>query len=150
EAAAPAPQPQAERAAEPPPGAKVVQVKDIAGSATKGPANAKVTIVEWSDFECPFCARAVPTIERILKEYPNDVRFVFKHQPLSFHPNARPPASAAEAAGQQGKFWEMHDKLFANMRALTQDNFKPWARELGLNMAKFEAALNVPKLAAKA
>jgi protein-disulfide isomerase len=106
-----------------------------------GPANAKVTIIEISDFQCPFCSRAKATLDELHKEYPNDVRIVFVHQPLSFHPNARPSAIASMAAHKQGKFWEMYDKLFANQRELSDDNYKKWAKEIGLDMAKFEADL---------
>jgi protein-disulfide isomerase len=140
---------QPQRAPEPPPGSKVSQVKDIEGSPSKGPNNAKVTIVLWSDFQCPFCSRAVPTMEQIVKTYPKDVRFVFKHQPLPFHPNAMPAAIASLAAHQQGKFWEFHDKAFANQQALSDANYKAWAKELGLNMGKFEAALADPKIKAQ-
>lgn len=138
---------QAQRPAEPPPGTKVSKVDDIAGSPTKGPATAKVTIVEWSDFECPFCSRAVPTIDRLAKEYPKDVRVVFKHQPLPFHKTAKPAAIASLAAHQQGKFWEFHDLAFANAKELTPENFTKWAKEIGLNVAKFEAAQKDPKIA---
>ncbi|HXJ19102.1 MAG TPA: thioredoxin domain-containing protein [Polyangia bacterium] len=108
----------------------------------KGPANAKVTIVEFSDFQCPFCGRVIPTVQQIEKNYPNDVRLVFIHNPLPFHPNAEPAAEAAVAAGEQGKFWEMHDKLFANQNNLQRADFEKYAQEIGLDMNKFKAALD--------
>ncbi len=110
-------------------------------SPFKGPQHAKVTIVEWSDFECPYCSRGASVAHEIMKAYPKDVKFVFRHQPLTFHKNARPAAQAAMAAHKQGKFWEMHDKLFANAKALTEENFLAWAKELGLNVDKFKADL---------
>jgi protein-disulfide isomerase len=109
---------------------------------SKGPANAKVTIVEFSDFQCPFCSRVVPTVEQIMKTYPNDVRIVFRHNPLPFHPNAMPAAEAAVAAADQGKFWEMHDKLFANQQNLQRPDFEKYAGEIGLDMGKFKSALD--------
>ncbi|WP_375765640.1 thioredoxin domain-containing protein [Archangium gephyra] len=114
-----------------------------------GPKDAKVTIVEWSDFECPFCSRVGPTLKQIKETYGKDVRVVFRHQPLSFHPNAKPAAEAAMAAHEQGKFWEYHDKLFANQKALDRANLEKYAQELGLNMGQFKAALDSGKFRAK-
>lgn len=111
-----------------------------ASQPTRGSKDAKVTIIAISDFECPFCARVNPTIDQILSTYKNDVRIVWANNPLGFHPRAMPAAEAAYAAHEQGKFWEMHDKMFANQRALTDENFEKWAKELGLDMAKFSAA----------
>ncbi|HRN70192.1 MAG TPA: thioredoxin domain-containing protein [Candidatus Woesebacteria bacterium] len=85
----------------------------LGDSPSKGPTNAKVTIVEFSDFECPFCQRAFPTVQQILDTYPNDVRLVYKQLPLTnIHPNAERAALASECARDQGKFWEMHDRMF--------------------------------------
>jgi protein-disulfide isomerase len=106
-----------------------------------GPADALVTIVTFSDFQCPYCARVSPTITALRKEYGADLRYAFKHNALSFHKEARAAAIAAEAAGEQGKFWEMHDKLFENPKALTETNFIAWARELGLDVKRFERDL---------
>ncbi len=108
----------------------------------KGPADAKVTIVEFSDFQCPFCSRVVPTIEKILKDYPKQVRLFFRHNPLPFHQNAPLAAEAAVAAEAQGKFWEMHDKMFANQQALDRAGLEKDAQEIGLDMTKFKAALD--------
>ncbi len=86
----------------------------VGNSAAKGPENAKVTIVEFSDFECPFCIRAFPTVKQIMDTYPNDVKIVYKHLPLTnIHPNAERAAIASECARDQGKFWELHDKMFS-------------------------------------
>lgn len=112
---------------------------------TKGNPNAKVTIVEFSDYQCPFCSRVEPTIAQILEAYPNNVRVAFVNNPLPFHSNAMPASKAAIAAMNQGKFWEMHEALFANQKNLTEYFFKEKASELGLDVAKFEADMNAPE-----
>lgn len=127
------------------PAAQHYNVPFDAVQPAKGAADPKVTIIEVSDFECPFCNRVNPTIKQILDTYPNDVRIVWANNPLGFHKNALPAAEAAYAAHEQGKFWEFHDKLFANQRALTRENFEKWAQELGLDMAKFKASLDSGK-----
>ena len=139
---APVAQPAAQRPEAP---SKPIYVDIPENAPSKGPKDAKVTIVAFSDFECPFCARVNPTIDQILKTYGNDVRFVFRHLPLSFHRNAKSAAEAAMAAHEQGKFWEMHDKLFANQRQLSRENYEKWAEEIGLDMKKFRAALDSGK-----
>ncbi len=115
---------------------------DLADRPMKGNPNAKVTIVEFSDFQCPYCSRAVPQIEAILKAYPNDVKIYFMHFPLSFHQEAMPAAVASRCAQQQGKFWEMHDKIFQNAQNLTRDAFTGYAKEFALDEAKFTACLD--------
>jgi protein-disulfide isomerase len=115
----------------------------------KGPETALVTIVEVSDFQCPFCSRVGPTIKKLMEDYPKDVRVIWANQPLPFHDRAKPAATAAMAAHKQGKFWEMHDKLFANQRDLTDENFKKFAAEIGLDKVKFEADLKDPAIVAK-
>jgi protein-disulfide isomerase len=120
----------------------------VGSSAIRGPADAPVTILEFSDYQCPFCARSEPLINDVLKQYPEQVRFVYKHFPLtSIHNDAMGAAKAAVAAQQQGKFWEMHDKIFANQRALKPENLKQYAQEIGLDVAKFEADMNSPEVA---
>jgi protein-disulfide isomerase len=115
----------------------------VGDSAIRGPEDAPVTIVEFSDYQCPFCARSEPLIKDVQKEYPDKVRFVYKHLPLvSIHSNAMGASQAAIAAGKQGKFWEMHDLLFANQRSLQSDKLKEYAQQLGLDVAKFEADMN--------
>ena len=121
----------------------------IGKSAVKGPESAKVTIVEWSDFQCPFCAQGKDLIHQILDKYPKDVKFVFKNYPLPFHPNAMPAAKAAIAAGKQGKFFEMHDKLFENQRELSAEKYEAWAKELGLNVDQFKKDMDAPETAAQ-
>ena len=113
--------------------------------AKQGAAEPLVTIVQFSEFQCPFCARVTPTMKQLLEAYPNDVSVVFKHSPLPFHNNALPASLAAIAAGKQGKFWEMHDKLFEGQRELSPENIDKWAGELGLDMAKFKADMDSPE-----
>jgi len=129
--------------APPPPGADAQVFKIPAdGEHAKGPKDAKITIIEFSEFECPFCSRVTPTIQQLFKDYEGKIRVVFKHNPLPFHPHAMPASEAAFAAGAQGKFWEMHDKLFANQKALERANLETYAQEIGLDMAKFKADLD--------
>ena len=115
----------------------------VGSSPAMGPKNAPVTIVEWSDFQCPFCSRVEPTLKQILSEYKGKVRIVWKNQPLSFHPNAMPAAEAAMAAYEQGndKFWAMHDKLFASQNQLSPRLYEQTARELGLDMGRWSKSV---------
>jgi len=116
-----------------------------AAQPSKGPADALVTIVVFSDFECPYCSRVVPTLEQINKEYGDKVRVVWRNNPLPMHPNAKPAAKAALEANAQGgsaKFWKMHDLLFANQRSLTRDNLRNFAKQLGLDLGRFDQALD--------
>jgi protein-disulfide isomerase len=116
----------------------------IAGSPAKGPANAKITIVEFSDFQCPYCIKAIGHLDAALKAFPKDVRLVYKHFPLDSHGQARMAAQASLAAEQQGKFWPMHDRLYAQSRQISRMNVLTWAKELGMDMPKFVAALDSP------
>lgn len=104
----------------------------------RGDADAPVTIYEYSDFECPFCSRFHPTMVQALQEYDGKVKWVYRHFPLSFHPSALPAANAAECAGEQGKFWEYADELFANQTSLGAALYTKIAGDLGLNMSKFD------------
>ncbi len=110
----------------------------LAGYASKGASNAPYTIVEYADFECGHCKLASPVMEQFVKKHPREVRVVFKHFPLSFHEMATPAAAAAEAAGNQGKFWEMHNAIFATQTMLDEDLLLGHARALGLDMNRFE------------
>jgi protein-disulfide isomerase len=112
---------------------------ETAGSPARGPKSAEVSIVEFSDFQCPFCGRVSPTLERVEKEYGDKVRIVFKHLPLSIHPKAPAAHAASEAAHRQGKFWEMHDAIFANQRELEPAKFEEYAEEMGLDMKQYRA-----------
>jgi protein-disulfide isomerase len=128
------------------PDSKVERFKIPVGNApTKGPEHAKVTIVEWSDFQCPFCSRVEPTIDQIMKTYGKDVRLAFKELPLSFHNNAHTAAEAALAAKAQGKFWEMHEVMFKNQQALDRASLEKYASQIGLNVEKFKADLDSGK-----
>ncbi len=121
---------------------RVYTVKVAADAPARGRANAPVTIVEFSDFQCPFCQRAGPTLAKIEEVYKDKVRIVWKHLPLeNIHKFAMGAALASEAARNQGKFWEYHDKLFANQSKLDLNDLKQYARELGLDMARFEKDL---------
>ena len=111
----------------------------------KGPASAPVTIIEYSDFQCPYCARVNPTLDRIVQTYGDKVRIVFKDFPLPNHPEAPKAAEAAHCAGEQGKFWEMHDRLFANQQALQVPLLKQYATVLGLNMDAFNQCFDSGK-----
>jgi protein-disulfide isomerase len=104
----------------------------------RGPANAPVTLLEYGDFECPFCGRAFWEVKRLEQAVGDQVRFVFRHFPLvQAHPHAGLAAEAAEAAGAQGKFWEMHDMLFSNQSALELSDLLGYADEIGLDEARF-------------
>lgn len=112
------------------------------GRPPRGPANAPVTLVEFSDFQCPFCQRANPTVQQVLKTYGDRIRFVYRHYPLPNHPNARPAAEAAACAQDQGKFWEYHDTLFANPSKLSDADLKQHAAALGLDTAAFNRCVD--------
>ena len=115
----------------------------VGNSAVRGPKDAPVTIVMFSDFQCPFCSQSVPVVDDVLKAYPKDVNFIMKQFPLrQIHPNADPAARAAIAAGKQGKFWEMHDELYKNNKNLSPETIKGLAEKIGLDMKKFEADQN--------
>jgi len=115
---------------------------DTAGSPAKGAAEGVIEIVEFSDFQCPFCSRVNPTLARIEKEYGDRVRISFKHLPLRIHPNAPEAHAAAEAAHRQGQFWEMHDLIFANQRQLSSSQYEKYAQQMGLDMDKFRSDMN--------
>jgi protein-disulfide isomerase len=117
----------------------------IDGAPVKGPANAKITLVEFSDFQCPYCAAAVHHIDEVLAKHPADVRLVFKQFPLDIHSQAALAAEAALAAHAQGKFWPMHDKLYANFRTISQEKIDQIAKEIGLDMARFSNDLKSGK-----
>lgn len=133
-----------------PPQATVASFNITKDDHIRGDFNAPITLVEFSDFECPFCERHYPTLKKILSDYAGKVRLVYKHFPLSFHPNSQKAAEASECADEQGKFWEYHDKLFENQAAgYSVDKFKKWADELGFNAKKFNDCLDTDKYASK-
>ncbi|HYM43230.1 MAG TPA: thioredoxin domain-containing protein [Steroidobacteraceae bacterium] len=108
-----------------------------------GAEHAPVVLVEYGDFECPVCKQAAPTVRMLLERFANRVRLVFRHFPLEdAHPHALAAAEAAECAGEQGKFWEMHDLLWANQEHLTLRHLQGYAGRIGLDMARFTAEMN--------
>jgi protein-disulfide isomerase len=110
---------------------------DTQGSPVRGNPGARLAVVAFSDFECPFCNRVLPTLEQIEREYGGDVRIVFKHLPLSMHPQAPAAHAAAEAAHRQGKFWEMHDLIFADQRNMSPERYVEYAQRIGLDVERF-------------
>jgi protein-disulfide isomerase len=117
----------------------------VDGSPVRGPADAKITLVEFSDFECPFCSAAVKQVDIVMAAYPKDVKLIYKQFPLSMHPHAELTAEASLAAREQGKFWEMYEVLFKNFHRLSRENVLLWAKQLGLDMDKFKADLDSHK-----
>jgi protein-disulfide isomerase len=108
-----------------------------------GPEHAPVTVVEYADFECPICKQAAPAMKLLLRHFPEEVRIVFRHFPLeAVHPHALAAAEAAEVAGAQGKFWEMHDLLFANQLHLKANNLRSYAEQLQLDMSRYTAEMD--------
>ena len=124
----------------------------LAGAVTeddwiKGNPNADVILVEYSDFQCPACGLYYPIVKQLVAEYEGEITFVYRHFPLSQHQNARPAAYGSEAAGQQGKFWEMHNMIFDNQNSWSEasnaaDIFRGYAQNLELDLAKYDAAVN--------
>ena len=118
---------------------KAPRYEVASGGTTTGPADAPITVVEFSDFECPFCKRADPIVRQMLERYPTQVRFIYRDFPLDhIHQKARGAAEAARCAGEQGKYWECHHLLFDKSPALTPDDLKNYAKQLGLDEAKFD------------
>jgi len=115
---------------------------DLSGAPVRGNPKAPVTILEFSDFQCPFCARARPTVKRVREAYGDSVRFAFRHFPLDFHPLAEKAGEAAACAGDQGHFWEMHDRLWETPGKLQPTDLKAYAQALGLDVADFTSCLD--------
>ncbi len=124
----------------------------VGTSPVRGPSDAWVTIVLYSDFQCPYCANFQATLLSVLPSYGSDVRLVFKHYPLSFHTYARTTAIAAECAHQQGRFWELHDLVFANRSTLFSGPFESQllslATQAGLDLSSWQACRSDPASAA--
>jgi protein-disulfide isomerase len=109
----------------------------------QGPEHARVTVIEYGDFECPICKVAAPTIKMLLEQFPNQIRFAFRHFPLEdAHPHALLAAEASESAAAQGKFWPMHDLLFRNQAHLKAKDLQRYALELGLELARYTAEMD--------
>ncbi|MAI26708.1 MAG: thioredoxin domain-containing protein [Myxococcota bacterium] len=124
------------------------RVQVAAVGASMGPENAPVTIVEFSDFECPYCSRVVPTIKQIAAQYPDQVRIVYRHLPLSFHANAKLASQASLCADQQDQFWAFHDLLFEKQKEMKRENLMAHATALNLDMAAFESCIDSPETVA--
>ena len=111
----------------------------------KGPASAPITIVEFSDFQCPYCSRVESTVKQVMDKYPGKIRFVYRDFPLSFHNQATKAAEAAQCANDQGKFWEFHDALYADQTKLSVPDMQATAERLGLDGAKFKSCVETGK-----
>jgi len=114
---------------------------------SKGPDNAPITIITFSDFECPYCSRAAKTAEQVMNAYAGKVRLVFRDYPLPFHDKAQKAAEAGKCANEQGKFWQMHDWMFEHQDKLGVEQLKEGAKGLGIDAAKFDACLDSDKYA---
>jgi protein-disulfide isomerase len=123
-----------------------VQTFPIGTSAVKGDANAPVTITLFDDFQCPYCAKLVPTLNQVVAAYPKQVKVVFKHFPLSMHKFAQKAAVPSIAARNQGKFWPLHDQLFANYNKLNDAKIRELAEAVGLDMVQFDKDIANPAL----
>jgi protein-disulfide isomerase len=119
---------------------------DLSAAPVRGRPDAPITIIEFSDLQCPFCARVTPTLRELLKQYPDQIRWVFKSFPLDFHADSPLAHSAVMAAARQGKFWEMHDLIFASQQNMKRDNLLAEARSLNLDMARFTTDLDSDEL----
>jgi 2-hydroxychromene-2-carboxylate isomerase len=115
----------------------------------RGAPMAPVTIIEFSDFQCPHCAAAHQELDRLMREFEGQIKLIYKHFPLGGHERAIPAARAAEAAARQGKFWEMHDVLFARQQALEDDDLDNYARQLGLDVERFKTDMSSPEVQAR-
>src|SRR5262249_14971527 len=124
------------------PPAALPKVAVDAVGPSKGTASAPVTIIEFSDYECPFCGKAEPMVKEILKQYDGKVRLVYREFPLQMHSHAQKAAEAALCAQDQGKYWELHEKLFENQRALEVSDLKGYAKDVGLDDARFSQCLD--------
>jgi len=121
----------------------------IDGSPARGPEGATVTLVEFADFECPFCQHIAPELDELWEKKKTKLRFVFKFMPLSMHPRGGPAARAAIAAQAQGKFWEMHHQLFANASRLEDNDLDGYASAIGLDLTRFHADMDSPATKAR-
>lgn len=123
-----------------------VDVK-IGDSPTQGAKGGKVEVIEFTDYQCPFCGRARPTIAQMIETYPKDVTYALKDFPLSFHKDAQKAHEAAHCAGDQDKYWDMNKKLFANQQAISMTDLQKYGKEIGLDMNKFDKCLSSNKYA---
>lgn len=127
----------------------VVLELNTKGSPLKGPEDAPVTMAVFSDFQCPYCARIGDILDKVLEKFPKKVNLVYKYYPIPNHSFAFKAAQAAEAAHQQGKFWEYHDLIYKNFRSLNDEKFEEFRATLNLDKEKFEKAMNAPETKSK-
>jgi protein-disulfide isomerase len=125
------------------------RLKVAADGPSQGPANAPIELIEFSDFQCPYCLRAHPTLKQVLSTYGDRIHFVYRNYPLPSHPNARPAAEAAQCAAEQGQFWAYHDRLFADPNKLSDNDLKASAAALGMDAARFNACFDSHKYRAR-
>jgi protein-disulfide isomerase len=123
-------------------------VKAVSTSPTRGQVDAPIEMIEFSDFQCPYCFGVNPTVAQVLSTYGDRIHFVYREYPLPNHQNARPASEAAQCANEQGKFWPYHDKLFANQQRLSATDFKQYAVDLGLDPPRFNSCVDSHKYAA--
>ena len=120
-----------------------------ADSPALGSVSAPIEVIEFSDFQCPFCYRAHPTVKQVLSTYGDKIHLVYRHYPLPNHPNARPAAEASQCANEQGKFWPFHDRLFEDQSKLAESDLKASAAALGMDAGKFNACFDSHKYKAR-
>lgn len=137
--------PRAGTAAAPVPDAPRASI-NLDRAPVRGPANAKVTVVVFSDFQCPYCARGADVVKQLESRYSGQLRIAFKHLPLPMHPDARLAAAASLAANEQGRFWEFHDRLFSQRSELSKEGLEKHADAVGLSVSQFQRALQDPQL----
>lgn len=116
---------------------------------TRGPEDAPIQMIEFSDFQCPYCESAFPIVNQVLNTYGDRIHFTYRHYPLAIHPRARPAAEASQCAAEQGKFWPFYDKLFGDQSRLSDGDFKQYAAQLGLDTAQFNACVDSHKYKAE-
>lgn len=133
----------------PPPPPPIVRIEIPSGGSTRGPADAPVTIVEFSDYQCPYCRRAEDTLAQLDALYPGQLRIEYRHLPLDFHADALPAAKAAVCADDQERFWDFHALLFANQRSLGADQLLDYATQLDLDVARFKTCQSAPETQAR-
>lgn len=118
---------------------------DAGSSPAKGPSKAPIELIEFADFQCPYCVAATPTVKRVLDSYGDRIRFVFRNFPLENHPNARPAAEAAQCANEQGQFWAYHDRLLGEPGKLSDADLKQTAAALGMDSSRFNRCVDEHK-----
>lgn len=122
---------------------------EVGDNPTMGPKNAPITIIEFTDYECPFCSRVRPTITQVMDKYKGKVQYVLRDYPLPFHGNSKKAHEAAHCAGDQKKYWEMNKLLFQNQKALSIGDLKKYAKDINLNTGKFDKCLDSGKYTKK-